>query len=101
MFKYLLTLLLTFVIGSSTVALSQNYYCYGESGSTVELTVQDSIVSVKLDESRASWQGLFLSESGLDPTVAPEPICEGFERSVTSCAAPLRPAFAPAFACSV
>ena len=40
--------------------------------------MQDSIVSVKLDELRLSWQGLFLSESGLDPTVAPEPICEGF-----------------------
>jgi hypothetical protein len=78
MFKYLLTMMLTIVIGISRVALPQVYSCYSESGSTVELTVQDSIVSVKLDESRASWQGLFLSESGLDPTIDPEPICEGF-----------------------
>jgi hypothetical protein len=78
MFKYLLTMLLTFVIGTSTVDLSQDYYCYGESGSTFELTVQESIISVKLDESRASWQGLFSQVRGLNPAVTPEPICEGF-----------------------
>jgi hypothetical protein len=78
MFKYLLTMLLTLVFGTSTVALSQDYYCYRESGSTVELMVQDSIISVKMDESRSSWASLFQQVPGLNPAVAPEPISAGF-----------------------
>lgn len=62
----------------AATALSQTHYAYTEEGTAVNLTVQDTVISVKRAGGLQYWDDLFLAEAALNPTVYPQAITQGF-----------------------
>ncbi|MGB5105610.1 MAG: hypothetical protein WBP42_02740 [Candidatus Zixiibacteriota bacterium] len=80
MYRKILLLAAIFVLGSTSFVQSQNYYAYKESGESVSLTVQDTVISAKLADGLQFWNNIYASETALSGDVPPEPLCDGFYR---------------------
>ncbi len=81
MYRRILFMVGSIVLLSVSAVQSQNYYAYKESGETVNLTVQDTIITAKLvDAPQFFWTSVYASDSALNEDIPPEPLCDGFYR---------------------